>query len=69
MLGEFLSSLETSFSLAEKFKSIYFHGLGYDFYDRFIHTLRGITPETIMELAKKYLDIESLSLVIVGGEK
>lgn len=68
MLGSFLSSLETSFSLTEKFKSIYFHGLGYDYYDRYLETVKTITPRQIQDLAAKYLSASEMSLVTVGEE-
>lgn len=65
--GSFLSSLETSFSLADKFKSIYFHGLDYSFYDRFFRELDAITAEDIIETSRYYLNKDKFYLSIVGG--
>ncbi len=69
MLGSFLSELETSFALSEKFKAVYYYGLGYDFYENFIDTVKRISPAELKNLAEKYFDIENFSLVIVGDEK
>jgi predicted Zn-dependent peptidase len=56
MLGNFISSLETSFSLADKFKNIHFFGQDYGFYDKYIDTINSITPQRLNELANTYLN-------------
>ena len=66
MLGNFLSSLETSFSLADKFKNIYFFGQDYSFYDKYIDIINTITAQDIQELANKYLDGHTFKQVVVG---
>ena len=68
MLGSFLSSLETSFSHAEKFKAIHYFGQGYDFYDRYIETIKNITPSEIASLANRYFSTGEFSLVTVGDK-
>lgn len=66
MLGSFLGSLENAFSHADKFKNVWFSGLDYSYYDRYIKTVKEITPEKLLELAKFYLDFDSFNQVIVG---
>ncbi|KAA8477157.1 putative Zn-dependent peptidase [Arcticibacter tournemirensis] len=66
MLGSFLGSLENAFSHADKFKNIWFSGLEYDYYDRYIKTVKEINSETLLELARFYLDFDSFNKVIVG---
>ncbi|HEY0899401.1 MAG TPA: pitrilysin family protein [Sphingobacteriaceae bacterium] len=66
MLGSLLGGLENAFSHADKFKNIYPYGLGYDYYERYIQKVETITPQEILELANKYLDINSFHRVIVG---
>ena len=66
MLGNFLSSLETSFSLADKFKNIYFFGLDYSFYDQYIDTINTISAQQIQDLAIQYLDMHTFRQVVVG---
>ena len=66
MLGQIQASVNTPFALAAKFKNIYFHGLGYEYYSNLIETIRNISPERIRELAKKYLRAEEMVKVCVG---
>jgi zinc protease len=53
-------------SHADKFKSMYFAGLDYSYYDRYTETVRNITSEQLLELANKYLKFEEFYKVIVG---
>lgn len=66
MLGSLLGSLENAFSHADKFKNIYFSGLDYDYYDRYLHTVKTITSKELQQLAIKYLNFNSFEQVIVG---
>jgi len=66
LLGNFLSSLETSFALADKFKNIYFFGQDYSFYNDYVDTINVITPKEIQDLAIKYLDKFEFKRVVVG---
>lgn len=66
MLGSMLGSLENALSHADKFKNIYFSGLGYDYYENYIRIVKNIKPENILELANKYLDFSNFHKVIVG---
>ncbi|QEC65729.1 insulinase family protein [Mucilaginibacter ginsenosidivorans] len=66
MMGSLLGSLENVFSHVDKFKSIYFSGLGYDYYDRYTETVKKATPEDMIALANKYLDLDKFYRVIVG---
>ena len=66
MLGSFLGGLENAFSHADKFKNIYFSGLDYDYYEQYIQTVKTITSEKLLELAKFYFDFDSFEKVVVG---
>jgi len=66
LLGNFISSFETSFALADKFKNIYFFGQDYSYYDKYIDKINAITPLEIQGLANKYLNKSEFSLVVVG---
>lgn len=66
MIGTFMGSLENIFAYADKFKNIHFYGLGYDFYEKFFHTVKTIQPPQLMDLANKYFQADSLSQVVVG---
>lgn len=66
MLGSMLGSLENALSHADKFRNIYFSGLGYDYYSRYIETVKSISPEHLLQLANQYLDFSDFQRVIVG---
>jgi len=66
MLGSLLGSLENAFSHADKFKNIHFAGLGYDYYENYIHTVKNITAERLKEIANQYLDWNAMTRVVVG---
>jgi zinc protease len=66
MLGSLLGSLENVFSHADKFKNLYFSGLGYEYYDRYTQTIKTITADDLLTLANKYLDVDKFYKVIVG---
>ena len=66
MLGSLLGSLENVMSHADKFKNIYFSGLGYDYYDYYIETIKSITSEKILQLANQYLDYDNFYKVVAG---
>ncbi|HEY8930827.1 MAG TPA: pitrilysin family protein [Mucilaginibacter sp.] len=66
MLGSLLGSLENVFSHADKFKNLYFSGLGYDYYDRYVETVKTVSAERLKELANQYLNLDQFYKVIVG---
>lgn len=66
MMGSLLGSLENAFSHADKFKNIHFFGLGYDYYDNYIKTLKNIQPQQLKDLANKYWDYNSFYKIVVG---
>lgn len=66
MLGSLLGSLENAFSHADKFKNIHFAGLGYDYYENYIHTVKNITADHLKVIANKYLDWNAMTRVVVG---
>ena len=68
LAGAFVSSLSTPFGLADKFKTIYFHKLGYEFYSNYQTSLKTISPEDLIETARTYLN-ESKMIEVVSGSK
>jgi predicted Zn-dependent peptidase len=42
------------------------YGLGFDYIEKYPEHIRAITVEDISRVAKKYLDSENYSLVVVG---
>jgi predicted Zn-dependent peptidase len=64
--GNYISSIENIFSHADKFRSIHFYGMNYDYYDKYFRILEEITPAEIQIIARRYLQIDSLLEVLVG---
>jgi len=66
MLGSFLKSIDGPFNLGDRWKGIMLYDLGYDYYDRYINTVKSITVDEIMQLAQKYFQKDSLYELVVG---
>jgi zinc protease len=66
MVGSFLGSMNTPFALADKFKTVYFNGLGLDFFNEHVRQTYATSPEDVRQLARQYLDPATFSTVVVG---
>jgi zinc protease len=66
MLGSFIGDIQTPFSIADKYKTIFYHGLGYDYYERFFTRIQTITAVDLQAAAKKYFSPNEMSYVIAG---
>lgn len=66
MLGSLLGSLENIFSHADKFKNLLFSGLDYDYYTRYIDTVKHVNADTLLTLAQTYLRPDHFHEVVVG---
>ena len=66
MMGAMLGSLENVFSHANKFKNVYFSGLGLDYYDYYTDVVNTITPGEVQRLVNTYLDYDKMVKVVVG---
>ncbi|PJJ84631.1 M16 family metallopeptidase [Mucilaginibacter auburnensis] len=66
MLGSLLGSLENVFSHSDKFKNIYFSGVGYEYYDRYAEAVKTVTAEQLQQLANQYWNFDEFYKVIVG---
>jgi zinc protease len=66
MMGSLLGSLENVFSHADKFKNLYFVGLDYDYYDKYVETVKTVSAEQLRKLANQYLNFDNFYKVIVG---
>ncbi len=66
MMGSLLGSLENVFSHADKFKNLYFVGLDYNYYDKYVETVKTVSAEQLRKLANQYLNFDGFYKVIVG---
>ena len=68
MLGTFLRNTDGPFALADRFKGLLEYGLGYDYFDRYIATVKSITASQLRDLANIYYDKTSM-IELVAGKK
>lgn len=66
LLGQFLSSLDSPFNIATKFKSVLLAGVDYQYYYDYLDTLKSVTPDQILDTANKYFNEDDLVQVVVG---
>ncbi len=66
MLGSMLKSSDGPFSMADKYKTVYFKGEDLSFYDRYISMINNVTSEELLIVAKKYFNPKEMLEVVVG---
>ncbi|MFM7216378.1 MAG: M16 family metallopeptidase [Bacteroidota bacterium] len=67
--GTFLKSIDGPFALIDRFKTLKLSGLGYDYYDKYLETVRNIQPQQLQELAIRYFQKNNLLELVVGLKK
>ena len=68
MSGEMVRMFDGPFALAESFRSAWEFGLDNSYYHRLSEKIRTIEPDEIIELAKKYYNIDELYEITAGSE-
>ena len=68
-VGNFLLSLENANRTAQRVQDIELYGLPADFYKTYAQRMAKVTAAAIQELAKKYIEVENLAIVVVGEGK
>ncbi len=66
MTGSFLKGIDGAFQLADRWKGLWLHGLGYDYFERYLTKVRDIQSEELVILAEKYLNSGDFYEVVVG---
>ncbi|MFL5763764.1 MAG: M16 family metallopeptidase [Bacteroidia bacterium] len=66
LLGTFLRSVDGPFAMADRFKGIMEYGLSYDYFDRYIATIKSISASQLRDLANTYFDKDSMIELVVG---
>lgn len=64
--GMFLRSVDGPFAMAERFKGIMEYGLGYDYFDKYLATIKAISASELRDLANLYFDENSMIELVVG---
>lgn len=68
MVGSFAGSLNTPFDIMDRYKVIFSENLPLDFYNNYIFKIQQISDVMLLEAAHKYLAIDSLFEIVVGGK-
>lgn len=66
LLGRFMRSFDGPFALADRLKGVLYYDVGYEYYERFVNTIKEITPGQLQDLANSYLAQDELTEVVVG---
>jgi zinc protease len=65
-IGRLPLSLESNSGVSSALVNLEKYNLGLDYYRRYSELVRGITPEEIMETARRYLDAKRIAIAISG---
>jgi zinc protease len=66
MAGEMIRLFDGPFAIAESFKSVWEFGLDYNYFIRMTDTIKNITPEEILVLARTYFNVDDLYEITAG---
>src|SRR6202008_2606948 len=66
LTGSFVFAFESSPQIARFLVHAEIYGLGFDYIEKYPEYIRAVTVEDISRVARKYLDAENYSLVVVG---
>jgi zinc protease len=66
LLHSFVSSWETVEDMADYLLSVERFGLGMDYAADYYRAVKAVTPEEVLRIARKYIDLKNLTTVIVG---
>jgi predicted Zn-dependent peptidase len=66
LLGTFLRSVDGPFAMAENFKGIMEYDLGYNYFDKYIATIKNVSASQLRDLANRYFDKSSMIELVVG---
>jgi zinc protease len=66
LTGSFVFAFESSPQIARFLVHAEVYGLGFDYIEKYPQFIRGITVEDVSRAARKYLDSENYTLVVVG---
>jgi zinc protease len=66
LTGSFVFGYETAEQLAARLVDLHRHALSFDYPRRFAERVRAVTPEDVLEVARRHLHPEALTIVTVG---
>ena len=66
LLGTFLSSVNSSFSMMQLFRFLYSHNLPLTYFDQQVLEIKNTSSDDIIELARTYFNPEDMTWVTIG---
>lgn len=66
LLGQALKSADGPYAMIDLFLAVDTLGLNLDFYNNFINKIHNVKPQELRDIARKYLNWESMTIVTVG---
>jgi zinc protease len=66
LLASFVSSWETVEDLADYLLTVERYGLGQNYAADYYRAVKAVTPEEVLRVARKYIDLKNLTTVVVG---
>ncbi len=65
-LGSLVRNFDGPFEMSDSFKSLLEYKLDYDYINKMIETIKTTTPNDLLELSNKYLDFDTMKVVVAG---
>jgi zinc protease len=69
IVSSFALSLENSAAIVNSWMSVKYYGLPGDYWDRYSDEVAKVNADTVQRMAKKYVDLDHLQVVVVGDAK
>ncbi len=69
LLGNLLTALDGPFNVGDMIRTMVCEEVPFSHFDELVRTIKGIRPEEIRELARKYLNPARMWEVVIGGEE
>lgn len=64
--GKFIQGSDGAFAMMERFKSLWFYNLDYDYFDKYLETLDAITVEDLQKIAQNHLNFDKMNKIVAG---
>jgi zinc protease len=69
IVSSFALSLENPAGIVNSWMAAKYYGLGKDYWDHYSDDVAKVNAETVQRIARKYVDLDHLQVVVVGDAK